>query len=166
MIRVRPGEAADVDAVLALFDAAQRWLAANGRSGQWGTEPFSTNRDQARQFRDWAINGQLRIAEIDATPVGAVVIGVAPNYAPRAVEPELYLQGFVSDRDHRGHGIGAALIEAARAEAVQRGIGLLRLDCWAGGDGKLVRYYERAGFTRGETFTVGSWPGQLLTRCV
>jgi hypothetical protein len=27
-----------------------------------------------------------------------------------------------------------------------------------------VRFYERCGYTKTETFTVGEWPGQVLER--
>jgi hypothetical protein len=37
-------------------------------------------------------------------------------------------------------------------------------DCFAGNDGALVRFYERCGYTKTETFTVGEWPGQVLER--
>ena len=47
-----------------------------------------------------------------------------------------------------------------------RGIGLVRVDCWAGQDGSLVRVYEKYGFSRVQDFTValpaGEWPGTLL----
>ena len=42
----------------------------------------------------------------------------------------------------------------------------LRVDCWVGGDGTLVRYYEAAGFTATARFTVGAWEGQVLERPV
>ncbi|MFF7895340.1 hypothetical protein ACFZDI_26285 [Streptomyces sp. NPDC007907] len=59
--------------------------------------------------------------------------------------------------------IGRYMAEGSRA-----GVSLLRVDCYAGDDGKLVRYYESNGFTRTEAFTVGEsqWPGQLLARRV
>jgi hypothetical protein len=42
---------------------------------------------------------------------------------------------------------------------------LLRVDCYAGDDRKLVAYYEGNGFTPTEPFTVeGRWPGQVLAR--
>ncbi|GAA2396714.1 hypothetical protein [Dactylosporangium salmoneum] len=46
---------------------------------------------------------------------------------------------------------------------------LLRVDCYAGGDGALVRWYERQGFTATEAFTVTrddgtEWPGQVLAQ--
>jgi hypothetical protein len=46
--------------------------------------------------------------------------------------------------------------------ARERGAHLLRVDCYAGGDRALVRYYERQGFTATDPFAVGEWPGQVL----
>lgn len=54
------------------------------------------------------------------------------------------------------------LLDHARAEAADRGLGLLRVDCWAGGGGALIRYYQSAGFTPTVRFMVGDWQGQLL----
>lgn len=163
-VRVRTGDVRDVPAVLALFDTAVRWLVAQGRTGQWGTEPFSTRPERVRQAHNWASGGGLRIAEVDGEVAGAIVLGDAPHYAPPATGPELYVQAFVTDRARRGHGIGAALLERACAETVARGLPVLRLDCWGGGDRALVRYYERAGFTPTERFMVGEWEGQVLER--
>ncbi|MEW9552598.1 hypothetical protein [Nonomuraea sp. NPDC050783] len=52
----------------------------------------------------------------------------------------------------------------AAAEALARGVGLLRVDCYAGDDGRLVAYYESCGFTRVAPFRVKDWPGMLLQR--
>ncbi|MGI5239588.1 hypothetical protein [Dactylosporangium sp. CA-139066] len=46
--------------------------------------------------------------------------------------------------------------------AVRRGLPLLRVDCYAGDDRALVAWYERQGLTPSETFTAGTWPGQVL----
>jgi hypothetical protein len=54
------------------------------------------------------------------------------------------------------------LLDHARSECRSRGRTLLRVDCWAGANLDLARYYEREGFTRTETFHQGDWPGQLL----
>ncbi|RSS37560.1 GNAT family N-acetyltransferase, partial [Streptomyces sp. WAC05858] len=42
----------------------------------------------------------------------------------------------------------------------------LRVDCWAGGGGELVAFYERNGFTATDRFLSGAWPGQVLARRV
>jgi GNAT superfamily N-acetyltransferase len=64
--------------------------------------------------------------------------------------------------------VGSALLTHAAEETARAGISLLRVDCYAGDDGKLVRYYEDNGFVRTETYTVGEhqWPGQVLARRV
>ena len=46
------------------------------------------------------------------------------------------------------------------------GVGKLRVDCYAGGSGDLVRWYESCGYTRTDPFLVGDWPGQVLERRV
>jgi hypothetical protein len=51
-------------------------------------------------------------------------------------------------------------------ETRRAGVRLLRVDCWAGGGGELVAFYERHGFTPTETFRSGSWPGQVLAQRV
>jgi GNAT superfamily N-acetyltransferase len=160
---VRAGGVGDVQAVLALLDRAVAWLAQQGRQGQWGTVPFSQLPEAVRQVEGYAQGGGLRVAQAaDGNVVGALVLGAAPADAPPAPEPELYLHAFVTDRDRAGTGIGAALLDRARKEALDQGIRLLRVDCWAGGDGALVGYYLRAGFTRGPAVTVGNWQGQIL----
>ncbi|NJP32544.1 GNAT family N-acetyltransferase [Micromonospora thermarum] len=88
---------------------------------------------------------------------------------PPATEPELYVNLLVTDRAYAGHGIGGRLLAHAADLARERRLDLLRVDCYAGGDGALVRWYERQGFTRTETFTVERpgrepWPGQVLAR--
>jgi hypothetical protein len=49
-------------------------------------------------------------------------------------------------------------------KALARGLALFRVDCWAGGDGAPIRYYQSAGFTPTERFMVGDWQGQVLER--
>jgi GNAT superfamily N-acetyltransferase len=74
----------------------------------------------------------------------------------------VYVLLLVTSRAHAGRGVGAALLRHAHAEAAQQGATRLRVDCWAGGDGTLVRYYQAAGFTATTRFTVGTWEGQVL----
>ncbi|MEN3611020.1 GNAT family N-acetyltransferase [Plantactinospora sp. ZYX-F-223] len=167
-IVVRPGGSDDVAAVLALLDGATRWLVERGRTGQWGSAPHSGNPRRIDQVRRWAAEGGLYLAELAGRPVGAIVVGAAVPHVPAATEPELYVNLLVSDRAHAGRRIGARLLEYAEELARAQGLALLRVDCYAGDDGALVRYYESQGFTATEPFTVPlvdrSWPGQLLER--
>ncbi|MEU8080230.1 GNAT family N-acetyltransferase [Catellatospora citrea] len=164
---IRPGGIDDVATVLALMDCATEWLVSIGRADQWGTEPHSTNPKRIAQIEGFARSGGLWIAEAGGTAVGALSVGEALPYVAPADEPELYVQLLISDRSSPVRGVGAALLAHARRLAAQSGVGLLRLDCFAGGEGALVRYYERQGFTRAEAFSVAQpdreWPGQILT---
>ncbi|NED84461.1 GNAT family N-acetyltransferase, partial [Streptomyces sp. SID11233] len=67
------------------------------------------------------------VAELDGRVVGSMTLtdGPGPYLAP-APEPERYLHFLVSDRSLAGHGIGAALVAHAVAEARRAGVGLLR----------------------------------------
>ncbi|MBY8875721.1 GNAT family N-acetyltransferase [Micromonospora sp. PLK6-60] len=168
-IALRPGGPADAPAVLRLLDDATTWLVARGRTGQWGTELASTNPRRVAQADEYAAGGGLWLAELDGRPVGALVVGPAMAYVPPASEPELYVNLLVSDRAHAGLGIGARLLAQAAELARERGVGLLRVDCYAGDDRALVRFYERCGFTATDPFTVERpghepWPGQVLAR--
>ena len=98
--------------------------------------------------------------------VGALAVGSALNYVPPATEPELYVRLLVTDRACAGCGIGGRLLEHARTIARESGVDLLRVDCYAGPDRALIRYYEKQGFTATDTFEVarlsGPWSGQVL----
>ena len=84
------------------------------------------------------------------------------QHIPPVDEPEVYIDLLITAREFTGRGVGAFLLTEARAEARRRGRSLVRVDCWAGGDGALVRYYRGQGFTPTVTFEVDGWPGQVL----
>jgi GNAT superfamily N-acetyltransferase len=163
-MRINPGGPDDIDTVLALLDDASAWLVSIGRTGQWGTEPHSTNPRRIAQVTEWAGTGRLHLAHLDGRVAGALAVGEAMPYVPPATEPELYVNLLVTGRAFAGRGVGARLLDHARTIARERGAHQLRVDCYAGDDRALVRYYERQGFTPTETFAVGEWPGQLLVQ--
>ena len=158
----------DVPAVLKLLDGATEWLVARGLTEQWGTAPHSTSPRRVAQITGFADDGGLWIAE-NPQVVGALAVGTAMDYVPPATEPELYVRLLVTDRAFAGQTIGGVLLDHARALARDAGVSLLRVDCYAGGDGALIRYYEKQGFTRDAEFAVprvndSDWPGQLLVQ--
>lgn len=161
-MRITPGGPGDVAAALTLLDGATAWLVSLGRTGQWGTEPHSTNPRRIAQMTGWAETGRLHLARIGGQVAGALAVGDAMPYVPPAKEPELYVNLLVTARAYAGRGVGARLLDHAREIARERGAHLLRVDCYAGDDRALVRYYERQGFTATDPFTVGEWPGQVL----
>ena len=106
-------------------------------------------------------------AEVDGKPAGTLTLSAHPApYVAPADEPERYVHLLVTDRAFRGLGVGSALLAHAVAETRREGVGLLRVDCYAGDDQRLVAYYRSQGFTPTETFTVGEWPGQVLAQRV
>ena len=170
-ITIRPGGPGDAPTLLRLLDSATAWLAELGRTDQWGTEPASIDPRRIAQAEEWAAGDGLYLAEIDATVAGALVVGAATNYVPPATEPELYVNLLVTDRAYAGRGVGAALLAYAAELARERGVGLLRVDCFRSPDRALVRFYESCGFTATEPFVVErpgrpTWTGQVLERRV
>jgi GNAT superfamily N-acetyltransferase len=167
-VTIRPGGPDDVQGVLAVFDGAVRWLVDRGQIGQWGSRPFSQNAQSIAIAEKYAASPGFHVAFVKGRPVGALVVGEAGDPVPAATEPELFVNLLVTDHSDDARGVGAVLLEYARVLAVARGVGLLRLDCYAGNGGGLVKYYEGQGFTPTATFSVqkgdGPWPGQVLER--
>ncbi|CCH31417.1 GNAT family N-acetyltransferase [Actinosynnema sp. NPDC047251] len=162
-MEIRRGGPADLAVLLAMLDGAVAWLDASGRTGQWGSRPWSADQKRAGRVADRVREDVVWVAEVDGEPAGVLThSGRAPEYVPAADEPELYVRILVTSRAFTGRGVGGALLDHARDQARAQGVGLVRVDCYAGGDGQLVRYYERSGFTAVEKFTVEDWPGQLL----
>ena len=160
---VRRGDRTDVDLLLALFDEAVAWMVARGQPDQWGTEPWSTQPKRVARVRGLLDAGELWIAEVAGVGAGALVVGAHPQkYVPPVDEPERYVHLLITSRAKAGLGIGSTLLAKAREIARADGVPLLRVDCWAGGGGRLVDYYVRNGFTPSGTFDVDGWPGQIL----
>jgi GNAT superfamily N-acetyltransferase len=163
-MRVRAGGPSDVAAVLGLLDDAVAWLVAHGRPGQWGTVPLSSIPSRVTLTEEMAAGGRLYLAVDGTEVVAALALGDSPSYVPAATEPEIYIELLVAKP---GRAAGALLLAHARELARARGIGRLRVDCYAGDDRALVAYYERQGFTATEPFEVplssgAVWPGQIL----
>ncbi len=150
-MQIQRGSIDDFDTVMALLDEAVAWLTAQGRSDQWGSEPWSTQPNIVAFTRKFVDEDDLWIAEIDGEPAGALIVSESPMpYTPPVEERELYIKLLVTSRRHKGLGIGKQLADHARSIARDRGIELVRVDCYSGPDEKLVRFYESAGFTRSQ----------------
>jgi len=168
-ISIREGGPDDIPVMLGMLDSCVEWLVAQGRTGQWGTEPLSRSPRTVESVARYIDEGSVFMAEADGVPAATLTITDAPGaclaHLPPPGEPERYIHWLASDRRFKGHGIGSALLAHA-AEATRRaGVALLRVDCYAGDDRKLVAYYEANGFTPTDTYTAGAnndWPGQVL----
>lgn len=158
-----PGGRDGAAALLALFDDAIEWLVARGQTGQWGSEPFSTRPPAREKVERCATDDELWFAEApDGRRAGALVLGEAFDYVPPPAAPELCVRVLLTASAFRGNGVGAVLIGQAVERAGTAGAERLRVDCWAGVP-ELPRAYERLGFEREGSFTVGEdWHGAIL----
>ncbi|GHH06742.1 GNAT family N-acetyltransferase [Streptomyces lanatus] len=170
-ITIRDGRRDDIPAILGMLDSCVEWLVGQGRTGQWGTAPLSQSPRTVESVTRCMDEGEVFIAEADGTPAATLTLTDAPgaylSHLPPPGEPERYIHWLASDRRFKGHGTGSALLTHAADVTRRAGVSLLRVDCYAGGDGKLVRYYEGNGFVRTETYAgKDGWPGQVLARRV
>lgn len=169
-LTLRRAVPSDAPAVLRLFDEAIAWFVSIGNTKQWGTEPASEQpRWQARAEAWCAADSDTWIAEHPELGVcGALVLGDAVEYVSAATEPELYVRVLIGSRDPRLKGIGRHLLGVTDELAAAKGVDVIRVDCYAGGTGDLIGFYEACGYVRTESFTVGdgpdAWPGQVLSR--
>jgi GNAT superfamily N-acetyltransferase len=172
-ITIREGGPDDIPVILAMLDSSVEWLISQGRTGQWGSKPLSENPRVAESVARYMDEGSTYIAEVDGVPAATLTLSDAPgaylSHLPPPGEPERYIHWLASDRRFKGRGAGAALLSHAAEVTRRAGISLLRVDCYAGDDRKLVAFYESNGFTPTQTYTSGErndWPGQVLARRV
>jgi GNAT superfamily N-acetyltransferase len=166
---IRPANPDDAPGVLAVMDGIMEWLVGLDRTAQWGTQPWSESEALVERIHGRIDRGELRVA---VTPKGEIagVVSVserASNYVRAAEEPELFINLLATSRRFKGRGVGGLLLADARAEAARRGLGLLRVDCFAGDDGRLKEWYASQGFAAVEPFVVKregrpDWPGMLF----
>jgi ribosomal protein S18 acetylase RimI-like enzyme len=145
-INIRRAVEADVDDLVSLYQAAQRWLADKG-SDQWATNAEAKVRTKvACSIR----RGECYVAELDGVPIGMITID---EYAdPEFWIPEdrpseaLYLHRMVVDRAQSGRNVGRLLLDWADNVATSQGRQWLRLDAWRTNTA-LQDYYKRQGFS-------------------
>ena len=160
---IRPGTPDDEGTLLALFDEAVAWMVDRGQTGQWGDRPFSERQETRARVREFAEHPGLWIAERDGEALGALIVGVRPPHVEPIDRSELYIELLISSRRHAGNGIGGRLVRLADELAVERGVEVLRVDCWAGAP-TLVGWYEAQGFVRSGMFDVRGWKGQVFEK--
>ncbi|MEV5874203.1 GNAT family N-acetyltransferase [Streptomyces sp. NPDC052101] len=171
-ITVREGGPDDLPVILGMLDSSVEWLVSQGRTRQWGDKPLSENPRVAEAITGAMEQGRTYIAEVDGVPAATLTLTEGPgaylSHLPPPGEPERYIHWLASDRRFKGHGAGAALLAHAAEETRRVGVSLLRVDCYAGDDRKLVAFYEANGFIPTQAYTHGKddWPGQVLARRV
>ncbi|MDJ1131276.1 GNAT family N-acetyltransferase [Streptomyces iconiensis] len=166
---IRPAVASDAGPVLAMMDGIMDWLVSQGRTAQWGTAHWSATPALVDSIDGRIARGELRVAVGNGGDIaGGISLSRSPGpYIQPADEPELFINYLATSRRYQGRNIGGALLGEARAEARRRGLGLLRVDCFAGDDGRLKDWYAGQGFEEVGPFTVRregrpDWPGMLF----
>lgn len=164
-LTLRRAGVADAPAVLTLFDEVIAWFVSIDNVQQWGSEPWSTMPRRITQVTDACALPGAWVAQDEQGHVRAfLALGESMPYVPAPTGPELYVRVLVASRDVRVRGIGRRMMAFSDEQARAAGLDHLRVDCYAGGNGDLVRFYESCGYARIAPFNVDGWPGMLLGR--
>lgn len=113
-ITIRTGGPDDAPLILGMLDSAVEWLVSQGRTGQWDTQPRSSDERAVEPVHRYAADGTPYMAEVDGAPAATLTLsgGQGPYLEP-ADEPERYIHLFAADRRFGGLGVGAALLAHA-----------------------------------------------------
>jgi GNAT superfamily N-acetyltransferase len=152
-LRIRPAEAADVPVIADLIR---------------GLATFEKLEDQVSMTEERlaeSLFGQHRyaetlLAEDDGTPVGFALF--FHNFSTFLGLPGVYLEDLFVIPEHRGRGVGRALLRDLARLAVERGCGRLE---WSVLDWNrdAIGFYERLGARPNSEWTVYRLTGEALT---
>jgi GNAT superfamily N-acetyltransferase len=152
-LRIRPAEAADVPVIANLIR---------------GLATFEKLEDQVSMTEERlaeSLFGQHRyaetlLAEDDGTPVGFALF--FHNFSTFLGLPGVYLEDLFVIPEHRGRGVGRALLRELARLAVERGCGRLE---WSVLDWNrdAIGFYERLGARPNSEWTVYRLTGEALT---
>jgi GNAT superfamily N-acetyltransferase len=150
---IRPGEAADVPVIADLI----RGLAQFEKLEHEVT--MTEDRLAANLFGEHRYAETL-IAEEDGAPVGFVLF--FHNFSTFLAQPGIYLEDLFVVPEHRGRGIGRALLKELARLAVERGCGRLE---WSVLDWnrEAIGFYERLGAQPNAEWTVYRLAGEALS---
>ncbi|MFC7532285.1 GNAT family N-acetyltransferase [Actinoplanes sp. GCM10030250] len=127
-------------------ETAAEFAAEQVASGTW-TEDEALEKAREGQ-RGWLPQGLatpgmlLLIGERDGTPVGRIWIGLTH---PRGVPDCAFLYDIEVAAEHRGRGLGRALLRAGEAVAREHGAQALELNVF-GSNATAIHLYETAGY--------------------
>lgn len=152
-LRIRPAERTDVPVVaeliwqLARFEKLENEVVLTEElleAGLFGPRPYA----------------ETVIAEEDGEPIGFALF--FHSFSTFLARPGLYLEDLFVLADHRGRGVGRALLAHLAHLAVDRGCGRLE---WAvlNWNREAVRFYERLGAKPNSEWTVYRLTGEALS---
>jgi GNAT superfamily N-acetyltransferase len=151
-LRIRPGRREDVPLIAELIRGLARYEKLEHEVVM--TEEKLT--DSLFGDRQYA---ETLIAEDDGEPVGFALF--FHNYSTFLAQPGIYLEDLFVLPEHRGGGVGRALLENLAQLAVDRGCGRLE---WAvlNWNKDAIRFYERLGARPNSDWTVYRLTGESL----
>jgi predicted N-acetyltransferase YhbS len=97
------------------------------------------------------------VARDRGLPVGSCLL--VRNEIDPAHDLTPWLAGLIIDEEHRGHGVGTALVRTVEAHAASAGVDMLYLYTW-----QARPFYEALGWAAGETFEQSGEPMVLMSR--
>jgi GNAT superfamily N-acetyltransferase len=152
-LRIRPGEASDVPVIAELI----RGLARYERLDEHVSMTEELLADKLFGARPYA---ETLIAEDDGLPVGFALF--FHNFSTFLGKPGIYLEDLFVVPEHRGSGIGRALLKELARLAVERDCGRLE---WSVLDWNrdAIGFYERLGAKPNSEWTVYRLTGESLT---
>ncbi|KAK1753898.1 hypothetical protein QBC47DRAFT_32015 [Echria macrotheca] len=172
----------DLNFLVAAFDSTLPHLATIGSGAQWGSIPFSQREGTYEQelkdlraaeaYRLTREGPEFRILIAEAKdgndkyiPVGWTTLrgeylspylleASALDHVTKTAKNYLFMYVLVTDfrAGALRKGVGAALVQYAKAWAEELGKDVFYVDCWGGNDGKLIKFYEAQGFSRAGEF--------------
>jgi GNAT superfamily N-acetyltransferase len=155
-LTIRPAERADVPIIAELIRRLARFEKLE-HEVTMTEDRLATNLFGTRRY------AETLIAEQDGEPVGFALF--FHNFSTFLAQPGIYLEDLFVLPDHRGGGIGRALLKELARLAVERGCGRLE---WAVLDWNrdAIGFYERLGARPNSEWTVYRLAGEALTTLV
>ena len=151
-LRIRPGELGDVPLIANLIRGLARYEKLE-HEVTMTEERLTSYLFGERRY------AETLIAEDDGEPVGFALF--FHTFSTFLAQPGLYLEDLFVVPEHRGGGIGRALLERLAQMAIDRGCGRLE---WAVLDWNqdAIRFYERLGAKPNSEWTVYRLTGEPL----
>jgi GNAT superfamily N-acetyltransferase len=154
MLKIRPAQESDVDAIfdlirgLAAYEKLSDRVTGNPellRSHLFGTRPYA----------------EAIIAELDNHPIGFALF--FHNYSTFLTQPGLYLEDVFVRHEYRRQGVGKALLSAVAKIAVDRGCGRLEWSVleW---NQNAIEFYQSVGATVLPDWKICRLTGATLTK--